>query len=541
MKPLSTLLSVILVLAVLLSACAPSPTPPAPTPQPTSLPTSTPQPTPTATPSIWIMPGLPAAFLAQVKLPSGLEVAGRPDEAQYSLQVGAGQPVSQWIYALAAPFYTLTDDVSTAQLKTLWLQNSPPAGLPVTGLLVDESTLAVFSALWGRPGSLVQALPPDKLLDAAWQAQTTWALLPFEAIQPRWKILSLDGQHPLHKDLDPATYALTVPISLTGTDAALTASQWLPVTNRDPQKLAVIDLTGVTALVRGTAGMMETHGMTYPASDEVRDLLRSADILHISNEIPFAKDCPNPYYDSNDLVFCSRAAYIELLDYIGTDVVELTGDHFADWGPEAMLYTLQLYHERGWGFYGGGENIDAASMPLKLNVNGNKIAFLGCNGKPSGYATASQKNPGAYHCRMEDMVATVKALHAEGYQVIFTFQHLEYYEYKARPPLQTDFQAVADAGAVIVSGSQAHVPHAIELRNGSFIHYGLGNMFFDQYVYEDKTQPTDKAFIDQHTFYDGRYLGVQLYTIQFQDMARSNFMLPAARAELLKSVFAVSK
>ena len=53
-------------------------------------------------------------------------------------------------------------------------------------------------------------------------------------------------------------------------------------------------LTGVTALVRGTASLMEGQGMTYPAQ-EIGDWLREADILHISNEVPFAENCPQPY------------------------------------------------------------------------------------------------------------------------------------------------------------------------------------------------------------------------------------------------------
>ena len=38
----------------------------------------------------------------------------------------------------------------------------------------------------------------------------------------------------------------------------------------------------------------------------------------------------------------------------------------------------------------------------------------------------------------------------------------------------------ADAGAVIVSGSQSHVPLQMEFYKGAFIHYGLGNLFFGQ-------------------------------------------------------------
>ena len=50
-------------------------------------------------------------------------------------------------------------------------------------------------------------------------------------------------------------------------------------------------VTGVTALVGGTAFLMEQNGMTYPAID-IGDLLRSADILHISNEVAFSPKCP---------------------------------------------------------------------------------------------------------------------------------------------------------------------------------------------------------------------------------------------------------
>ncbi len=37
-----------------------------------------------------------------------------------------------------------------------------------------------------------------------------------------------------------------------------------------------------------------------------------------------------------------------------------------------------------------------------------------------------------------------------------------------------------DAGADIVSGSQAHQPQGMEIRGDGFINYGLGNLFFGQ-------------------------------------------------------------
>ena len=62
---------------------------------------------------------------------------------------------------------------------------------------------------------------------------------------------------------------------------------------------------------------------------------------------------------------------------------------------------------------------------------------------------------------------------------------------------------MVDAGATIVSGSQAHHPMVMEFYGGSFIHYGLGNLFFDQMYNETYPilQGTRKEFIDRHVFY----------------------------------------
>ena len=126
--------------------------------------------------------------------------------------------------------------------------------------------------------------------------------------------------------------------------------------------------------------------------------LKEADILHISNEVPFAQGCPYPDPGQVGLRFCSDRRYIELMETIGTDVVELTGDHFGDYGPDAMLYTLEMYNQRDWPYYGGGADRQDAQEPVLFEHNGNKIAFLGCNAKGGGYATANVGYPGAVAC-----------------------------------------------------------------------------------------------------------------------------------------------
>lgn len=550
----------ILLLSLLLSACgeeqafiaassSPTPTSALPEPTPTLVSptaTSTPVVTPTEISDIglWMSPALPLDFVEQITLPMEILVANEENSADYVLKIGKESPLSYWVYALAAPFPTIIDDLSASDLIGLWkgdiVENS---AFRFDSLIMDENTISVFSEFWGVPAKTVKTLSADQLLETAWAEGSALAILPFTELQAKWKVLSVDGISPMRKDFNLEAYALSVPISLIDKDLGsegvlLDASSWLPAANRDPNKLTTVALTGVTALVRATAAFMEIFGITAPA-EKIGPILQDADILHISNEIPFAKDCPYPDPSpESDLIFCSRDKYIELLEFIGADVIELTGDHFQDWGEEAMLHTLDLYDQRGWPTYGGGETLEDARQPVLLEHNGNRIAFLGCNGKERGYALAGETTPGAYHCDMEWMESEVRRLVSEGYQVIVTFQHLEYYDSTIYSLLQRDFNQMAEAGAVVVSGSQAHQPHGFEFNENAFIHYGLGNLFFDQYNWCIACR---SAFIDQHIFYDGHYLGVELITTQFENNARSRLTTPEEREALLDLIFSASE
>jgi poly-gamma-glutamate capsule biosynthesis protein CapA/YwtB (metallophosphatase superfamily) len=95
---------------------------------------------------------------------------------------------------------------------------------------------------------------------------------------------------------------------------------------------------------------------------------------------------------------------------------------------------------------------------------------------------------------------------------------------------------MSDAGAVIVSGSQAHVPQVMEFRNGGFIHYGVGNLFFDQMAPRGP-RLTENEFIDRHIFYDGHYLGVELFSMKLTDYARPRYMTETERDKFLTMYF----
>ncbi|MBC7871482.1 MAG: hypothetical protein H7Y09_11640, partial [Chitinophagaceae bacterium] len=66
----------------------------------------------------------------------------------------------------------------------------------------------------------------------------------------------------------------------------------------------------------------------------------------------------------------------------------------------------------------------------------------------------------------------------------------------------------------------------------AFLHYGLGNLYFDQPVYENR-----RFFIDQLFIYEGRLLTVDLFTGIIDDFARPRPMTADEQAEFLEFMF----
>lgn len=516
----------ILLICFLLVACTSTPTAigtiaPAQSPTPEIKNTSTP-----LSPALWISDSVPDN-LHQLAQTWDIPIVDDINLATQTLDISDSG--STWIYALVASFPTLTDDTASSNLISIWKGEST-----VHKLIMADSTLRAFTAKWGEPStSQVRSVASDQLLDEAWKDKSLWAIIPFEEIQPKWKVISLDGQSPIHKGFDENNYELKTIFGGPNFD--------LPKSNRNPAKLTTVVLTGVTAMVRATAFTMETKGITRPG-ELIYDWLYNADITHISNEVPFDSSCPTPTPGYKNFILCSDPKYFELLQYVGVDVIELTGDHFADRGTQAMLDTLQLYKENNIPYYGGGANVEEARLPVLMEVNGNKIAFIGCNGKIKyNFVKATEYKPGAANCDYKFFTQLIKDVTAQGYMVIFTFQHEECYHYGPCYKHEEGFHAVADAGATIVSGSQAHYPHLMEFRDDSFIHFGLGNLFFDQMTYELSDgyviDETRREFIDRHVFYDGKYLGVELLTAMLEDFSRPRPMNERERQQFLSEYF----
>jgi len=478
--------------------------------------------------------------------------AGATFQAVISNAAPDAQPAAEWVYALVAPFPTLTDDVTWADFSAYWTgqQASMPGFDSPPQLFITPDVMQVLAAKIGAPGPSVPVTlltgdeTAEAVADMIWDARPAISVVPFDQLQPRWKVLSIDGMNPLDKLLDTTVYPLAVKIgavfaSGSGGDhmreVVQQSGNW-PATNRDISKMDTVVMTGVTALSRAVAKSMEVNGVDY-AAEKIMPFLQSADILHTSNEASFDPDCP-PQDWQGEPKFCEHRDTFQLFKDIGLDIVELTGNHNLDYGIGPALNSLDVYNAEGLPYFGGGRDITDATTPRILTgPSGTSYAFIGCNSAGPFHAWATDANPGAAPCedwtRIKQQIADLKA---QGNIVIVTVQYQELDQYNPNDAQRADFEALSLAGADIVSGSQAHQPQGFSFVDGKFVHFGLGNLFFDQVDYPENRQ----MFMDKHIFYDGRHISTILFTGWFENVAQARPMTADERRDLLERVFAAS-
>ena len=487
--------------------------------------------------SLWIEPGFPVSLREELDWPGTLVRDSKAADCRLEfvpeLAENAAEPenIMQRVYVLVAPYPTVRDAIAVKTLKAVWTGKQIPL---IDQLLTDAETAKLFNVLWGKASvESVRILPEDQILSAAWDSERTWALIPFDQLDPRWKVIRVDGTSPFSIGFDAENYALSVRWQLTCTDDA-SCDLKLPESNYDPQKLTTLTLTGTTAMARRLAYAIEDQGADFVTAN-IAPVVGASDFTHVSNEVSFSESCAPGIPLRLEARFCSLPTYMKVLENIGADLVELTGNHNLDWGIEPFLYSLEKYKSQGMQVYGGGINKEEAAAPVFIEHHGNRIAVVGCNAVGPENVLATETQPGAAKCDLENLKTTVSSLVEQGWLVVVTFQHLEYPDYSIPPVQSHDFYAIAEAGAAIVSGSQAHVPQGFAFVGDSFIHFGLGNLLFDQISDIERD-----SFFDRHYFYNGKYIGNVLETIRQQETMQPRFLRVSERQSLLKTVFGTS-
>ncbi len=360
-------------------------------------------------------------------------------------------------------------------------------------------------------------------------------IIPLKKLTPTQKLLAIDDHYFLNNPAKGAIYQI---FQFNGADSERVIATLQKKTIQLPAKNQILSFaqTGVTALSRRLNAVATQKSATY-LSERIAPFLKEFDLTHISNEVSFAEPCSS---NSSSTVLCSSPQMLDVIKAIGTDIVELTGNHLNDYGATANQSSIDQYHALKMQTFGGGKDESSAKVPLKINQKHTKITLLGYNYSTSTKANGQGANgdhPGANIYDETIATADIKAAKQRGDFIIVDIQFFECYSYPAEgvempscdAPItnQRDFfRHLIDLGADLVVGTQAHQPQTYEIYNQKLIFYGLGNLFFDQIYWPGTT----RSLILAHYFYKEKHLQTRIHpTIYGSDFQTKLMDQPTAQ------------
>jgi Bacterial capsule synthesis protein PGA_cap len=249
-------------------------------------------------------------------------------------------------------------------------------------------------------------------------------------------------------------------------------------------------------------------GPIHEPIDAYAELVR--DVLH-RGDIAFAQ-CERTYSERGSLQVGSNGHnsrqpphMASLFEQAGFNVVSMASNHAMDWGPDALLDTLDLFEGMGIRTIGAGSDIKAARRPAVFEIRNVRVGLLGYGSvlREGYWATEHQAGvapmrahtyyePREYQAGTPPRVVTVpyeedlsamrddvRNLRNDVDVLVVSF----HWGVHHIPKVLADYQRVVArevfaAGGDLIVGHHAHVPKAIEVIGGKVCFHSLANFMF---------------------------------------------------------------
>lgn len=271
-------------------------------------------------------------------------------------------------------------------------------------------------------------------------------------------------------------------------DIARSHRIWLKESS-DPNEV-VLSFAGDISFADGYANMSAYHargGIDSCILPNVKARMSAADIMMINNEFCYSKrGSPLP---GKDFTFRADPSMVQNLHNLSVDLVSLANNHVYDYGPDALLDTLDTLSAAAIPYAGAGKNIDEAKEPVYFVSGGMKLSFVCATQiERSTLFTkeAGADSPGVL--RTDDptlCLDAVKNAKADSdFVVVFIHWGTEGTNYFGEDQ-QTLAHQLIEQGAGLIIGCHPHVLQGIEYYKSVPIIYSLGNFWFNS-----KTIPT---------------------------------------------------
>lgn len=228
--------------------------------------------------------------------------------------------------------------------------------------------------------------------------------------------------------------------------------------------------------------------------DKVMDVLMSADLRVATLECALGPGETDGYtFDEEKMarpdwrnIIWAPDKCINRLKELHIDVVTIANNHIFDLGEKGLMNTIRLLDENGIKHCGAGANIDEASKPAVIEINGKKIAFLGY--MPFWWEAphpASETDAGINHLHIEKVEKDV-IRYKEQYDYVIVLPHwgIEHTHYPTNREREFAVRII-NAGADGIIGSHTHMVQPLVIYKNKPVCFSLGNFLFPDYYMAD--------------------------------------------------------
>jgi poly-gamma-glutamate synthesis protein (capsule biosynthesis protein) len=241
-----------------------------------------------------------------------------------------------------------------------------------------------------------------------------------------------------------------------------------------------IALAGDTMLGRGVADLLEERPPESLVDDAVASECRRADLAILNLECCISgrgtrwPDPQKPFF------FRAPPTAVRTLEHLGIGCVTLANNHALDFGPDALLDTLDHLAAAGIAAVGAGADRSRARAPLVLERNGFRLRVVGATDHPAAYA-AGRDRPGVAYADLRRGVPgwLLEAARPgpDADAVLVTLHWGPNMTTEPLPYVRRAAAALVRAGATLVAGHSAHLFHGVQDR----VLFDLGD-FLDDYA-----------------------------------------------------------
>lgn len=215
-------------------------------------------------------------------------------------------------------------------------------------------------------------------------------------------------------------------------------------------------------------------------SDDLLARMNEADVMMINNE--FTYSTRGEALQGKAYTFRADPKRAGLLNVFGTDIVNLANNHVYDFGPDALLDTIDTLDKEEIPHVGAGANIEEASKPYYFVCNGRKIAIVAATQieRSLNYTKeATETEPGVLKTLSPDKFVKVIQSAKKNSDIVIAVVH---WGTEGDSNYGRDQQNLAKefvkAGADAIIGGHTHCLQGFEIMDGVPVIYSLGNFWF---------------------------------------------------------------